>query len=201
MRTAVLLALASSAAFSQAPAPRPSFEVASIKPNHSGSNNSNNDWDNGLVRATNVTLKQCIASAYDVRGDQISGPDWLATERFDIVAKAGAPVEDQQIELMLQSLLADRFHLALHRETREMKAYALVVAKGGSKLTPAPPDGNSSTRSQRGRLTARHTPTADLADTLAHVTGLRVVDKNGPRRRLRLHPALGHFRHRQPVHL
>jgi uncharacterized protein (TIGR03435 family) len=171
--------LTSSAIVSQAAAPQPAFETASITPNGSGSASSKTDWDNGLVRSTNVSLRRYIASAYQVDDDQISGPDWLGAARFDIVAKAAGPVEDQQIMAMLRTLLAERFKLALHRETREMRVYALMVAKDGSKLKQAAPDGNSRTRSRPGSITGEHSSMAELADAMKRLTGLRVVDMTG----------------------
>jgi uncharacterized protein (TIGR03435 family) len=96
-----------------------------------------------------------------------------------MAAKAAGPVEDKQIMLMLQTLLAERFKLALHRETREMAVYALVASKDGSKLKQAESDGNSRTRSRRGRITAEHTSMVELADAMKRLTGLRVVDMTG----------------------
>jgi uncharacterized protein (TIGR03435 family) len=179
MRIVALLTLTSSAILAQATAPQPAFETATVTPNSSGSASSKTDWDNGLVRSTNVSLRRYIASAYDVDDDQISGPDWLGTARFDLVAKAAAPVEDQQIMAMLRTLLAERFQLALHRETREMRGYALIMAQGGSKLRRAAPDGNSRTRSRPGNITGEHTSMAELADAIKRLTGLRVVDMTG----------------------
>ena len=73
--------------------------------------------------------------AYDIQDFQLEGPDWMANVRFDIAAKY-PPVDStkDQRTLMLQSLLAERFHLVVHRQTKEMPAYALVVAKNGPKL-------------------------------------------------------------------
>jgi uncharacterized protein (TIGR03435 family) len=126
-----------------------------------------------------VTLKRLIASAYEVRDDQISGPDWLDSERFDISAKAAGPAKDEQLMAMLQTFLAERFGLALHKETREMKGYGLVVSKSGSKLKTAVDDGNSQTHNNNGRLTAQHVSMAQLANVLSRGTGLRVVDMTG----------------------
>ncbi len=84
-----------------------------------------------------MSLKRYIAKAYGVREDQISAPDWLSTERFDLTAKASGKVDDATLLQMLQTLLAERFKLVLHRETKEERVYALAIAKeiGGSKLT------------------------------------------------------------------
>jgi uncharacterized protein (TIGR03435 family) len=77
-----------------------------------------------------------LVRAYGMRPYQISGPGWMETERYDIDARYPAETRPEEFSLMLQKLLADRFHLVLHRETREMSRYSLVVAKGGPKLSP-----------------------------------------------------------------
>ncbi len=120
----------------QAPAPT-SFEVASIKPSEA---------QPGLIRmgfapggrytASGVTVKMLIQQAYDLRDYQISGgPGWISSERYDIVATAGVPnVTREQMRVLLQSLLAERFNLKVRRESKELPIYALVVGKNGPKL-------------------------------------------------------------------
>ncbi|HKQ88371.1 MAG TPA: TIGR03435 family protein, partial [Candidatus Acidoferrales bacterium] len=138
-------------------APLPSFEVASIK-KHATDNEGGRGIrvmmggpDVSQFRASNVTAKMLIASAYSVKEFQIStGPSWISSERWDINAK----VEDSQAAqlqkltrqeqqaqqaLMIRSLLADRFKLHLTRSTKEGTVLALVVAKGGPKLKEVPP--------------------------------------------------------------
>jgi uncharacterized protein (TIGR03435 family) len=123
--------------------PRPEFEVASVRPNKSG---------DGMVRlgiepggrftATNVPLRLLIRNAYQVQDFQlVDAPDWIRSERFDIVAKAEADVPPGPIggppgpmQLMLQSLLAERFKLVLHTEQRELPIYALVLARSDGRL-------------------------------------------------------------------
>jgi uncharacterized protein (TIGR03435 family) len=78
--------------------------------------------------------------AYKVQPSQISGPDWIATQRFDIVAKLPEGATKDQTNEMLQSLLEERFKMTLHRETKEHPVFALVVAKDGPKLKESPPD-------------------------------------------------------------
>jgi uncharacterized protein (TIGR03435 family) len=122
----------------QASAPT-SFEVASIKPSAPAPNGifrigietSGNRWT-----ASGITAGILIQQAYDVRDYQISGaPSWVNSERYDIVAKADTPnITKEMIRVLLQSLLAERFNLKFHRETKELPIYALVVGKGGHKL-------------------------------------------------------------------
>ena len=127
-----LLAIMMGPVFSQAnKEPRPAFEVASIKPNGSGSQSSSTSTrDGGYLSATNVTLKQLIMQSYGLQDFQISGgPDWINTVRFDIQARAmeGAvqprtdaqdPTRPSTMQLMMQSLLEERFQFRSHAETQ-----------------------------------------------------------------------------------
>ena len=136
----------------------PSFEVASIKPNHSGDTGTHiNIADPSRFVAINVTAKFLVTYAYNMRDYQVSGgPAWIVSDRFDIVAKVEdslaqeipklLPAQRQdQMRLLVRSLVADRFKLSVSHETKELPIYALVVAKGGSKLKEVPPpDANSS---------------------------------------------------------
>jgi bla regulator protein BlaR1 len=123
----------------QPPAPTRQFDVATIKPNNSGADTSfNRIMPGGRLSAENAPLRALIASAYNVRFSQLSGgPSWLDSAHYDIEArgqlKPGIKVADQ-INLMLQTLLVDRFKLKTHRESKEMPIYALMVAKNGPKL-------------------------------------------------------------------
>src|SRR5262249_42718165 len=108
---------------SQVWAQSPAFEVASIKPNKS----AERGWSitppkSGRFTAKNVTVTQLLDTAYHVEDFLISGgPAWLHSERYDVVAKApDASASADQVRLMLQALLAERFQLAVHRETKEM---------------------------------------------------------------------------------
>ena len=116
----------------------PAFEVATIKRNMSGSTSaSNRALPGGGVTITNNTLRNIIRNFHRIQPYQlIGGPDWLSTERWDIVAKAeGDPPPERMIE-MVKTLVADRFKLATHTETRELPIYALVLAKGDKSLGP-----------------------------------------------------------------
>ncbi|MGH9575695.1 MAG: TIGR03435 family protein [Candidatus Acidiferrales bacterium] len=147
---------ASDAAPTQTPdAPPPSFEVASIKKHPPeggrGMRVSMGGPDVSRFRASNVTAKMLIATAYRVKEFQISGgPDWMNSERWDIDAKVEdslvpelqkLPRQQQEVQqaLMLRPLLADRFKLQITRSTKEGSVLALVVAKGGPKLKEVPP--------------------------------------------------------------
>jgi uncharacterized protein (TIGR03435 family) len=116
------------------------FEVASVKPAAPmplGQMRIGMQADGAMLRYTNVSLKDCIRNAYRLKDFQIQGPDWLSDARFDITAKLPEGATQEQIPEMLQALLAERFKLQVHRESKEHAVYALVVGKGGAKLKPA----------------------------------------------------------------
>ena len=132
------------------------------------------------------TLADLLTSAYGVRYDQISGiPSWADSAHYDIVAKAAGEgaLTRQETQQMLQALLAERFHLAFHRETKEMPAYALVIAKSGHKLKQSAADaqGKNGTRTSASGLHMEYTrgTMEGLASQLSHSAGRRVVDRTG----------------------
>jgi uncharacterized protein (TIGR03435 family) len=160
------------------------FEAAAIKPNTSGSGSSSTDSSNGLLRITNQTLLRMIQYAYNVREFQISGgPGWIRSERYDVTAKPENSVHDQQIRQMLQLLLAERFHLQLHRQTQEGQVYILVIAKAGFKLQPVPESDNSGISSNSNAiktiLKGNHATMEELAASLGNRVGRPVIDKTG----------------------
>jgi uncharacterized protein (TIGR03435 family) len=122
------------------------FEVASIKPteDHVPASMSLGYARNGVRRARNgrltlyyATLQALVVTAYKVNQFQIAGgPSWLSSDEYEVIAKTEASATPDRIRQMLQSLLAERFKLKLHRETRELPIYELTVAKGGPKLVP-----------------------------------------------------------------
>jgi uncharacterized protein (TIGR03435 family) len=150
---AALLACSSAVCFGQTGNLSPSFEVASIKPAAPpsdphrmmvGMRGGPGTPDPGQITFSNVSLRNVLMQAYDVKDFQISGPSWLGSERYDITAKVPPGTTKEQFRLMLQNLLAERFQVSLHHETKELPMYALVVAKGGVKMkesvdAPAPP--------------------------------------------------------------
>ncbi len=177
----------------------PVFDVVSIKPNKSGS---------GMVRvmfkpdgysATNISLKMLILGAYGIKEDQLLGlPNWADSARYDIDAKVAGPdvaelqkLKNDQRRLLLQPLLADRFKLTAHNETKILPIYELVVAKNGFKLKEATPgdtyangikgpDGVSRggmMMMRPGQLTAQAVPMSSLVNMLSQQLHRTVVDK------------------------
>jgi uncharacterized protein (TIGR03435 family) len=195
---AVVVLAGGAHAQSSEPEKKLSFDVASIKPGDPSSGRVMiGPAPGGGLRMVNVTLKQMIAFAYDVRDFQISGgPSWLTSERFEIVGKPEqssqetdfAKMADSQRRaamdrnrLMLRSLLEERFQLKLHKETKELPVYALVVAKDGPKMKAA--EGGEGTpqnfRMGPGRLNATRGNMQMLSNSLANLTGRPVLDETG----------------------
>ncbi len=163
------------------PAQTTSFEVAAIKPNRSGGGGSSIRAGKGQIGMENVSLRKLTLFAYGIPDDReyaLSGPDWLGTERFDILAKFPADTPLDQVRVMLRTMLAERFKLALHRETRMLPAYELVVAKGGPRIQPAEP-GQNGTSGRPGRLEATKITMQKLCDLLVRMVGQPVHDATG----------------------
>jgi uncharacterized protein (TIGR03435 family) len=156
--TLFLMLCASGCVYSQPASSQPAFEVASIKPSPpfaqrksyvTGVFGGPGTADPDRVTIENYMLWGLLAMAYEVETYQISGPSWLEDARdtqFDISAKVPAGATKEQVPLMMRNLLAERFHLTVHREKKEANVYDLVVAKNGPKLkeaakAPAPQDG------------------------------------------------------------
>ena len=138
----------------------------------------------GRFTAENATARELISFAYNVRAFQVSGgPGWIDADHYDIVAKPEAKAGRGQIYPMVQALLGDRFQLNLHRETKELPVYVLVLAKGGPKFKEAKPDGdrplNGIQGVGRGELTGLGADMGLFARRLAVVVGRTVVDRTG----------------------
>ena len=133
-------------AFGQSATTPLSFEVASIKPaapQMDGRLMIRMGGDPGRLDYNNVSLKDLIRQAYGVKDYQISGPDWMASTRFDVLAKLPADTPRSKVPEMLQALLAERFKVEIHRETKELPMYALVVGKNGPKMKESEVDPNA----------------------------------------------------------
>jgi uncharacterized protein (TIGR03435 family) len=179
------------------PTPRSQFEVASIKPSNSADHRPLINFQNGgQLTAANVTVRRLIQLAYQIKDFQISGgPGWIGSDLYDINAKPEIPPKPDQMMVMIQSLLAERFQLVMRRDTREMPVYALVVAKNGPKLkdvNESDPDivdlskrpdlAGAGGRAQftivrRGRLMAQGSNMTSLANQLSNFLGRTVLDK------------------------
>ncbi len=130
----------------------PQFEVASIRPSASSATDRVNvgvHIDGAQVTCNYFSLKDLIRMAYDVKDYQVTGPDFLASERFDIAAKLPAGAGQDQVRDMMKALLTERFQVKLHRDAKEFPVYGLVVAKGGLKAKESPADEGSGEDVQR----------------------------------------------------
>ena len=185
LRAACFLAIPAITAIAQTV---PAFDVASIRANNGPEAHTmpprlgpNIQVLPDGVTLRRVALKTALAWSYRVMDYQISGPDWLGTERFDIAAKAGAQAPEDQLRVMMQTLLADRFKIALHRQTKEMQAYVLVVGKNGPKVTESKTEGDTEVAPDEKKLqvSIRRTPITPLLDLLYNVLRAPIVDETG----------------------
>jgi uncharacterized protein (TIGR03435 family) len=159
-----------------------SFAVASIRPSAAPvqfEHDGKTETEPGSLRMRDVTVATCIKWSYGVQDSQIAGPAWLDSVHFDILAKADRPVGAGQLRLMMQTLLADRFQLAFHREKKELRAYALLVAKGGHKLQNADPAGAPFRENSATGTIARATTIQEFADFISGPLRTPVVDMTG----------------------
>jgi uncharacterized protein (TIGR03435 family) len=207
--------------YGQTTAPLPSFVAASVKPAAPpqppgagvpfmmGCRGGPGTPDPGQLTCTNTPLIVLLTTAYGLKRYQINGPNWLNSDRFDIVAKIPAETTKEQYKLMLQNLLAERFKLILHHETKELPTYALVVGKGGPKMKlseeepsaaskeaaasspPPPPPPPSPGLPDRPRMDADGFPV--LPPGMRKVTVNMMNTKTGRNRMLASHESMTHL--------
>jgi uncharacterized protein (TIGR03435 family) len=142
-----LSVLASVAAFAQDAPVRLEFEVASVRASPASRPEQVSiglHMDGSQARIAFLDMRDYIAMAYRVRPSQVTGPDWIATERFDLTAKLPVGATTAQIPEMLQAFLVDRFHLKVRRDKKDVPVYALTVGKPPLRLKEIPPDATDS---------------------------------------------------------
>jgi uncharacterized protein (TIGR03435 family) len=191
------IVLVTAASFAQNPADQPAFEAASVKrsdPKATGPiaincNGGPGSSDPGLLTCTNVALAQLAAIAYKLQFYELVSPEWMihggSQNGYDVVAKIPPGATQDQYRLMFQRLLAERFHLVVHRESRDMAKYALVLGKGKPKLTPSaapspsePPFAQTVVNGHL-RFSLRNRPLALLAKILTTQLSGPVTDETG----------------------
>lgn len=159
------------------------FEVASVRisPSSGTGKTSWSDPGGTTFTATNIPLRILIQMAYEVDEKQISGDDLLGSEQYDVAAKpeGGGMLTSERLKPMLISLLAERFGLVTHRETKAVSGYALVTAKGGSKLHASDASREAKGAILRGRIIGQAADMLLLASMLGRPLGESVVDKTG----------------------
>lgn len=173
------------AGVSLAQTPQPQrFEVASIRPSSAERGASSGiGTGNGRLNAQNVTLLRCIIGAYTLGPSQITGgPDWLDSDRFDILAKAEDSInDDSEFMAMLQILLAERFKLVAHRETRMLPVLVLEVTKNGPKMKASEGESIRNTRNSNTgvRMDIQNTSMDMFAHVLAQQMDRPVLNRTG----------------------
>jgi uncharacterized protein (TIGR03435 family) len=181
-----LLTIAACSLFSASPA----FEAATIRPSQGDARRSVLGVNPGNLVMTGYDLSRCLQWAYELQPEQIEGPDWVRETRFDIVAKSADPVDEEQLRLMLRSLLAERFGMKLHSETRVIPTYEIVLAKDGprlhdsggkdaSKLVVSARKGDPQFSKDKTGLIAEGATISDIAGKLSEPLQRPVVDKTG----------------------
>jgi len=190
------IALVSSAILVQPVSAASKFETASVKSNTTGGQNgavqiipARDGGPSGTfdhLSGTNVTLKQLVQFSFGLLDSEIFGPPWIDGEGYDIAAQPAAPVSSDEMRAMLRKVLADRFHLEAHRETRVIPIYWLTIAEGGPKLRSPDEEkaffaalgGKSPFRPGFGGMyTTKDLP--GFAERLSRGIGRAVVDETG----------------------
>ena len=164
-------------------APPPAFDAASVKrspPQTLGKGGgSNMSASPGRLTCTNVPLKRYLMAAWGLKDYQVSAPDWMNDERYELTATMPAGTPPHEVLLMLQALLVDRFKLATHSEMKEQAVYALVVERNGLKLKPAEGFGTSVSSSPKGRSMRANVTMKGFAGLLSGFLDRPVVDMTG----------------------
>ena len=168
----------------------PSYDVVSIKPDRSDTGRVSIHIDDGIFDALNVSLKNMILSAYNLKGPQLFGlPKWGDSAHFDIKAKIIHPdknvleaLTSDQFQSMQQPILTDRFQLKFHHEMKLLPVYELVILKGEPKFqeaTPAELKGEQGVGVHNRRMVGTAVPIASLTEELSRQVQRVVVDKTG----------------------
>lgn len=168
------LALPALAVAQTAPPPKVEFEVASVKDSASLSGatraSAGMHIDGAQVHCSQLNVRAYLRIAYKIQDYQISGPDWINSSRYEIDATLPADATRDQVPEMLQALLADRFGLKFHNETKNLPVYFLQVSKQGVKMQPLPPN-------PEGNLDAKN-PTTNV-DAAGDASGTTINFGNG----------------------
>jgi uncharacterized protein (TIGR03435 family) len=174
------------AAFAAAAQNPPSFDVASVKPSEPPPGDvytaNLGSTAHGELKLSNTTLSESLRFAYQISNDsQVAGPDWIKSKevRFDVDAKAAPDTPREQLLLMLQSLLTERFQIAMHHDQRPLSYLALVPGKNGPKLHEVPTETTGRNSNLIGRITATHMQMAMLCTVLSRFLRQPIVDQTG----------------------
>jgi uncharacterized protein (TIGR03435 family) len=173
--TAVLLFLSAVGAMAQ---PKPAaFEVASIRAGQPGRESI--EFGPASLTMRSVRLDGAVRWAYGLQDPQVVGPEWMRDAWFDIFAKSAGEVKVGELREMLLTLLAERFKLAVHRDSKEMTALVLSVAKNGHKLQTVDQEGSPSFQTGKLNLTGRGATIGQLCEFIARELHDPVIDQTG----------------------
>jgi uncharacterized protein (TIGR03435 family) len=175
----------------------PSFDVASIRPAQGGGRggpgmgglamlmamprSANIKVTPDSVAMHGVNFRSCVRWAYNVPDMQVTGPDWIDQQRYEIVAKVSSGASEDQMRLMMQTLLTERFKLAAHRISKETQAWVLTDSKSGQKLKESATEGEASMQPdlQKMQLGLERTSISDLINMLTGLLRAPVLDETG----------------------
>ncbi|MEP7273125.1 MAG: TIGR03435 family protein [Acidobacteriota bacterium] len=168
----LLIALLAGSAWAQ-----PAFEAASIRPTTQGARSI--DLSSKSIRMQGQTLLECLRWSYNTQSPMILGPSWLTELRFDIAAATDTGTTEAEMRLMMQQLLAERFKLVLHRESRVLSILELTVVKGGHKMVPTDTEGSPSFRAGSLSVRGAGATMQPLVETISTFLATPVVDSTG----------------------
>ncbi|MCU1236587.1 MAG: hypothetical protein JWP63_4554 [Candidatus Solibacter sp.] len=179
VRLMVVVCSASIPVMDAQPAAGNVFAAASVKINRSGSN-GRQSMTPGRISFRSVSLRECLMTAYELRSYQVAVPALASSERYDVDATAEGPASNAELRAMLKALLAERFQLRTHDETRELQAYRLIATKN-TKLTRAAPDQPGSYALEGGSAAFHAMSMRAFADYLSHLGPIDhpVIDGTG----------------------
>ncbi len=178
MRRTSLIVWFSSVAFGQSPPP--AFEAATIRPAAPATGGGRASTSGDRVTLMNTTLLNALGRAFGITSaNQVVGPSWVFDNRYDIVAKSPDNTPKEQLPLMLQTLLIDRFKLVLHHETRDLPAYVLIQGNSRLKLVEDESNPKNSTVVNGDRREMRSMSMAALAQYVSLTLRTPVLDRTG----------------------
>ncbi len=168
-----------------AAAAQPAFDVASVRA--SEGSRGEGEWRDdiqatpGSLIMRNVSLKTAVKWAYHVMDYQVTGPDWVGRDRYNISAKSTGPAAEDELRVMLGTLLADRFKLSFHRQTKELQAYVLSIGKNGAKFYESQVDGEPVINPDKTHMSVevKGMPASQVIETLSKILQSPVINNTG----------------------
>jgi uncharacterized protein (TIGR03435 family) len=155
------------------------FEVVAIRPVPPDSQGGFSEPGGTEFRARAMSLSELVQMTFGINPNQMVIPDWAQSVKFDIAAKTGIPLTYEQMKPLMQKMMAERFRMTYHRETRDVQGYDMVAAKGGLKLMPAKPGSSKGGGGRAGAIDMPNTTMKSFAGMLAAMLKRPVGDKTG----------------------